>query len=311
LQFNKFKKEKMKKLFTLMVLAFICTVANAQNDSTKIDSAKGRTDRSDTIRIGNIVIITNGANHRESGSNTSISMERRRHRKLSNISTNWGIVDLGFANYDDKTNYAAATAAQNLVNAPGSSFPLGASDFKLRAAKSVDINLWLFMQRLNLIQHHVNLKYGLGLELNNYRFRSNISFKEPGISPYSGTASIPNAYVIRDSVSFSKNKLAADYITVPLMLNFTTNPGDHKRGVSLSAGVSAGYLYGQRNKQISSQRGKQKNKGDYDLEQFKLSYIAEIGLGPVRLYGSYSPKSIFKNQLDMRPYTLGIRLSNW
>ncbi|MDB5277810.1 MAG: hypothetical protein JWR61_2765 [Ferruginibacter sp.] len=301
----------MKKLFTLMVLALICTAANAQNDSTKTDSTRGRSERSDTIRIGNIVIITNGANHRESGSNTSISMERRRHKKLSNISTNWGIVDLGFANYTDKTNYIAATAAQNLVNAPGSSFPLGAGDFKLRAAKSVDVNLWLFMQRLNLIQHHVNLKYGLGLELNNYRFRSNISFKEPGISPYSSNVSIPNAYVIRDSISFSKNKLAADYITVPLMLNFATNPGDNKKGVSLSAGISAGYLYGQRNKQISSQRGKQKNKGDYDLEQFKLSYIAEIGLGPVRLYGSYSPKSIFKNQMDMRPYTLGIRLSNW
>ena len=300
----------MNKLFTLLVLAFICTATNAQNDSTKTDSTKIPGDKNDTIRIGNIVIITNG-NHRSSGSNTEITMQRKRHRKLSNISTNWGIVDLGFANYTDKTNYSSATAARDLVNAPGSNFPLGASDFKLRASKSMDINLWLFMQRLNLVKHYVNLKYGIGLELNNYRFRSNISFKEPGPAPYAGVAPVPNAYVIRDSVNFSKNKLAADYITVPLMLNFTSNPVYHNRGISLSAGISAGYLYGQRNKQISSQRGKQKNKGDYDLEQFKLSYIAEVGLGPVRLYGSYSPKSIFKNDLDMRPYTLGIRLSNW
>lgn len=304
----------MNKLFTLMALAFICTAATAQQtDSTagKTDTLKRQNERGDTIRIGNIVIITNGGNHNQSGNNTNITLGRKRHGKLSNISTNWGIVDLGFANYNDKTNYAAATAGKVLVNAPGSTFPLGASDFNLRVAKSVDINFWLFMQRVNLINHHVNLKYGVGLELNNYRFRSNISFKEPGLSPYAGMTAIPNAYVTRDSITFSKNKLAADYITVPLMLNFSSNPGDHNRGISLSAGVSAGYLYGQRNKQISSQRGKQKNKGDYDLEQFKLSYIAEIGLGPVRLYGSYSPKSIFKNQLDMRPYTLGVRLSNW
>ncbi len=302
----------MKKLFTLMALALICTAVNAQKDSTKIDSSSGRNERNDTIRIGNIVIITNGDNRHESGSNTRISMERRRsHGKLSNVSTNWGIIDLGFANYTDKTNYATATASRDLINTPGSIYPLGAGDFKLRASKSVDINLWLFMQRLNLVKHHVNLKYGLGLELNNYRFRSNISFKEPGPTPYAGVAPVPNAYVIRDSVSFSKNKLAADYITVPLMLNFTSNPVCHNRGISFSAGISAGYLYGQRNKQVSSQRGKQKNKGDYDLEQFKFSYIAELGLGPVRLYGSYSPKSIFKNDLNIRPYTLGIRLSNW
>ena len=304
----------MNKLFTLMVLAFVCTTATAQIDTSaaKSNTTKLPEEKNDTIRIGNIVIIKNGGNHVESNSrNTKINMGRNRHKKLSNISTNWGIIDFGFANYSDKTNYAAATANQSLVNAPNSNFPLGASDFKLKANKSIDVNIWFFMQRLNLIKHHVNLKYGLGLELNNYRFRSDISFKEPGFSPYSSTAAIPNAYVIRDSISFSKNKLAADYLTVPIMLNFSSNSGDHNRGISVSVGVSAGYLYSQRNKQVSNQRGKQKNNGDYDLEQFKFSYIAEVGLGPVRLYGSYSPNSIFQKGLDMRPYTLGLRLSNW
>ncbi len=299
-----------------MALAFICTAATAQTDSTsaKSDTLNISRGKSDTIRIGNIVIVTNGAhkNNTEQGSNTSISMGRKSQRKKpSNISTNWGIVDFGFANYSDKTNYAAATAGQYLLNTPGSNFPLGASDFNLNTSKSVNVNIWFFMQRLNLIAHHVNLKYGLGLELNNYRFRSNISFKEPGFSPYSATNSIPHAYVIRDSVSFSKNKLATDYLTIPMMLNFSSKPGDHNKGVSLSLGVSVGYLYNGRNKQVSPQRGKLKNNGDYDVEQFKFSYIAEVGLGPVRLFGSYSPNSIFKKGLDLRPYALGIRLSNW
>nr|MDQ2721351.1 PorT family protein [Bacteroidota bacterium] len=117
--------------------------------------------------------------------------------------------------------------------------------------------------------------------------------------------------VFRDSISFSKNKLAADYVTIPLMLNFRTNQNYSNKGVSLSAGVSAGYLYSSRNKQISDERGKRKNHGDYDLEKWKFSYIAELGLGPAHLYGSYSPKSIFSSGLDYRPYTIGIRLSNW
>ena len=52
-----------------------------------------------------------------------------------------------------------------------------------------------------------------------------------------------------------------------------------------------------------------------DLEEPHISgflkYIAELGLGPIRLYGSYSPKSMYEHDLDMRPFTLGFRLSNW
>ena len=168
------------------------------------------------------------------------------------------------------------------------------------------------MQRLNLIKHYVNLKYGLGLELNNYRYNSSISYKEGGVVPYSNPSAIVSSpFIFRDSISFNKNKLAADYLTVPIMLNFASNPRNPGKDFSFSAGISAGYLYSERNKQVSAERGKQTNKGDYDLERFKLSYIGEIGLGPVRLYGSYCPSSIYQKGLNIKPYTLGIRLSSW
>ena len=228
-------------------------------------------------------------------------------KRQSNVSTNWWVFDLGFSNYIDNTNYA--TAGSYLVNRPG--YPaIDKNDLKLRSGKSVNVNIWIVMQRLNLAKHYVNLKYGLGLELNNYRYRSSISYKEGGQVPYTTTQT--NApFIFRDSISFSKDKLAADYVTVPLMLNFTSNPNRKDKGISFSAGVSAGYLYSQRNKQKSSERGKDRNKGDYDLQKFKLSYIAELGLGPIRLYGSYSPRSMYDNGLDIKPYTIGFRFSNW
>jgi hypothetical protein len=164
---------------------------------------------------------------------------------------------------------------------------------------------------MNLIKHYVNLKYGLGLELNNYRFKNDISFNEGGMNPYNSSQNIPHAFIFRDSINLSKNKLAADYVTVPLMLNFRTDPNRADKGISLSAGISMGYLYSSRNKQKSEARGKEKNRGDYDLEKWKFSYVGELGLGPVKLYGSYSPKSIFTNQLNFTPYNIGIRLSNW
>ena len=168
------------------------------------------------------------------------------------------------------------------------------------------------MQRVNLIKHHVNLKYGLGLELNNYRYKSTISYRENGVEPYSnGSVVRTDPFIFRDSISFSKNKLAADYITIPFMLNFTSHPAYNNRGVNISFGVSAGYLYSQRNKQKSAERGKKLNKGDYDMERLKLSYVAELGIGPIHLYGSFSPKSMYERSLDIRPYTVGLRFSNW
>ncbi len=285
-----------------MAGAFLCLSATAQTDTTVRKA-------SDTIRIGNIVIIKRGSKKQDKEWDTDIRIGRKRRNKPSNISTNWWIVDLGFSNYNDNTNYAGLPPTY-LANRPGQP-ALGASDFKLRTGKSINVNIWFFMQRLNLVKHHVNLKYGLGLELNNYRFKSNISFKEGGPNPYPPYNNNASAFILRDSVAFVKNKLAADYLTVPVMLNFTTNPVYRGRGISLSAGISAGYLYSQRNKQKSGERGTDKNKGDYDMERFKISYIAELGLGPVRLYGSYSPKSMFSNGLDFKPYNLGIRLSNW
>jgi Outer membrane protein beta-barrel domain len=288
----------MKQLITFLAAAIICSTATAQTDSTT-------TKKSDTIRIGGIIIVKNGKKDKDV--NITMGRKDKTKKKNPNVSTNWWIVDVGFNNYTDKTNYA--TAGSYLINRPG--YPnLDKNDFKLRAGKSVNVNIWLFMQRLNLIEHHVNLKYGVGLEINNYRYKSSVSYKEGGPVPYTATQT-NSPFIFRDSITFSKNKLATDYLTVPVMLNFVSNPNSRKKGISLSAGVSAGYLFSQRNKQKSDERGKDRNRGDYDLNTFKLSYVAELGLGPIRFYGSYSPKSMYDHSLDMRPYTVGFRFSNW
>ncbi|MDR3715469.1 MAG: outer membrane beta-barrel protein [Puia sp.] len=280
-----------------LLLAGLCMGLSgwAQNDTTRTGTAK--TDP-DTLRIGNLIIVRNGkgaSDGKQGGADTGrqITPIHRHHRdyKPSNVSTNWIILDLGFANYNDRTNYSSAAAQQF---APGSS----ADWFHLRNGKSIDVNIWFFMQKRNLIKHVLNLKYGLGLELNNYRYTSDIKFlKDP-------------TEVIMDTIHFSKNKLATDYLTVPVMLNVNFTP--HRReAIGLSLGASIGYLYSSRQKVKSHQTGKQKTFDDFDLYPWKISYIGELQLGPVRLYGSYATKSIFDRGLNQTPYTVGIRFSNW
>jgi len=290
----------MKTTILIVTGMLMAATSFAQTDSVKVEK------KDDTIRIGGMIILKKG-NADEPKRVTVTVGNPQKNRETSNISTSWFIFDIGFANWTDKTNYAQAKADGYLFGSPD----LGANDFKLKTGKSVNVNIWVFMQRMNLVKHYINLKYGLGLELNNYRFKSNISFNEGGMNPFNPTQNIPHAFVFRDTINFSKNKLAADYVTIPLMLNFRTNPNYSDKGISLSAGVSMGYLYSSRNKQVSAARGKEKNRGDYDLQQWKFSYIGELGLGPVHLYGSYSPKSIFANDLNFTPYNVGLRISNW
>lgn len=308
----------MKRLTVLLAMSIYCLQVTAQEDSIKTKN------KPDTIRIGNILIIKKdgtknprGTDNRldsteSGGSGTKIVMGRKGNNgSRSRVRTNWWIVDLGFANYSDQTNYG--NTGSYLVNNPAAGVaPVSESDFKLKAGKSVNVNIWVFMQKLALIKNNVNLKYGLGLELNNYRYKTGLTYREGGARPYNlSQPATSSPFIFRqDSVGFSKNKLAADYLTVPVMLNFASTPNNNKKGLSVSFGVSAGYLYSQRNKQKSSVFGEQKNKGEYDLEKFKIAYIAELGLGPVRLYGSYSTKSIYEHDLNIRPYTFGFRLSN-
>lgn len=275
----------MKKITFFAIMVFSGFFVMAQSDTTAI--------KPDTIQIGNMTIIK-----KKDHADNDFKWTKRKKRS-QNIETAYMIMDFGFSNFTDKTDYAS-TDARNYAKATRLNEPaFTSSDFNLKNAKSTNFNLWFFMQRLNLVHHVLNLKYGLGIETNNYRFEKNISFKKE-----------PQPYVFRDSIAFSKNKLALDYITVPFMVNINTNP-NKEHSLSFSFGVSAGYLYGSRNKQKSEERGKLKNRGNYDFEKFKISYIAELGLGPIKLYGSYAPQNIFTRGLDFRPFNIGLRLGGW
>jgi len=210
-------------------------------------------------------------------------------KELKNIENFWCVLDLGFSGYTDQSNYSLARTIGFV--APN----IGKDQLKLNMAASRNVNLWILMQRVNLVKHMLNLKYGVGLEMNNYYFeQENIQFQKNPTALYLGM------------VEYNKVKLAADYITVPMMLNLNTSPGK-SNGLRLSAGVSAGFLY--------SSRFKTKEGGDivirrsdFDLEPFKFAWVGELGLGPITLYSSFAMNNMWNKGLDMRPYNVGIRL---
>jgi hypothetical protein len=283
----------MKRLVCVTVAVLAAMMGIAQTDSAK--------NVPDTMRVGNFIIIKkNKAKGNESSPSVNVMIDKSSKRKPGNISTNWFIFDLGFANYRDQTNYTTAQTTGYLKQiGPGGA--VNQNTMSLNAGKSSNVNIWLFMQKFNVAKHVLNLKYGLGLEMYNFRFDRNASYRRD-----------PQPFVFTDSISFSKNKLYTGYLTVPFMVNINPTP-NRRHGFNFSAGMSAGYLVGSHEKQVSGQRGKQKINGDFDLSPWRVAVVGELGLGPVRLFGSYSLNTLHKDitGIAQYPYAVGVRFSNW
>ena len=270
----------MKRIMIMCIAACTMVTGFAQND---------------TIKVGGMTIIKKPGSEKKK----EITISNRKNPS-SRIKTNWGVIDLGFSNFKDDTKYGS-TAAQQYGDAG-----INKHWFDLKSGKSINVNIWFFLQQLSMIKRVVNLKYGLGLELNNYRYKQPVRYN-------ANPPAVANPQIVKlDNTvgrNYEKDKLAADYITAPLMINFNFTP-HRKDGFGFSAGISAGYLYSARNKTITSDEGKKKAKDDFELQRWKISYIGELSLGPIKLYGSYATKSMYERGLDMTPYNIGLRFSN-
>lgn len=278
----------MRKL-SFVFIALACTLsAAAQTETPGID----------TLNIGGVTVIRDE-------SDTMVHEEKKHlFKKLNSkvrpvaVKTEWAILDLGVSSYVDNTDYNSADAIAYAGQGVNEEW-MGIKPFRSR-----NVNIWFVMQKLNVLRYVANFKYGFGLELNNYHYRQPIRYNAK-----TEATSNPQVLYLDDTQerTYKRNKLAADYVTVPLMLNLNFTPRS-LYSLDLSAGVSVGYLYSSRHKTITSDEGKKKERGDFDLRPWKLSYVAEANLGFATFYGSYAFKSMYKRGLDIIPYNVGLRI---
>jgi hypothetical protein len=266
----------------------------------------------DTVKLGRLQIIKSQDNRNKKNwesmfedgdfENTNFTIKRT-PKKLKNIETNWWILDIGLTNFIDKSPSIDWLARSSYALPYSQRYLITSESFSLNNRKSTNVNIWVVTQKLNLIQHKINLKYGLGIEMFNFRFDKPVSFREDVL-----------ANVTFDDVSFTKNKLLVKYLTVPLQLNFSPNP-TNKKAFYASIGMSAGYLWNAKNKQISPERGKEKYRGSFNLNDWRFATIGELGIGSLRLYGSFANNNLFNkdilSNIDMQPFAVGLRFSKF
>ena len=216
-------------------------------------------------------------------------------RENKSFTSTYCIFDLGLNLLMDNTNYSSP-AVKSLLDVPAKM--QNKSLFDLRTWKSVNVDIYPWMVKFKAMKtknQRIYISSGIGLQLYNFRYENPITWTRNPVG------------VIQDSVSFKKNKLALNYLSVPLMFTFKTRI--HKDDwLVYGAGLTEGFLIDSWTKQESGARGKVKVFDQFGLNQFNTCLTGEIGIeGEFRLYFSYQVTSLFSNGLDQHPFSIGFR----
>jgi hypothetical protein len=221
--------------------------------------------------------------------------------ELETVKTRWGMLDIGFSTYLYNGDKKLIEHDGDMIN-----------PMKQQLWPSFNVNLQIFRQKVSLINNYVNLMYGFGFNYHQYEFDNNVLIQEETRQVMFDVDPVDRR---GRPISLDKNRLRTWYITIPVMLNFETNPKDSDKSFRLSAGGFGGLRISGNLKteyDISSTETETIKKDDFNLNQFRYGLRGEIGYGWINLYGSYALNGMFDEDgdggYDVAPLNVGIQV---
>lgn len=282
----------MKALYALIALLFLGFVSTAQEEEVPPTTTEKEVD---TMRMKfgktQVLVISEEGDDPDvkvtvDGEEADIEDEPRKRKKSE---AHWAGLDFGFNVLLD----------ENREN----SFPNNPY-WKNDAAKSQVWNLNILEHKFNFGTPYVGLTTGLGFNWTSVAFKDN----------YVLQSTPDSVFAVIDTVNvYSKNKLKASYLTVPLMLEFNTS-ADEDKSFYLAAGVVGGVRLTSKTKREGEFDGKEfreKVKAPYNLNAFKLDAAARLGYGNWGVFANYSLLPLFDKgkTVDLYPLTFGLSLN--
>jgi hypothetical protein len=271
--------KKIALIFTVMLGAF---AMNAQNEA-----------KSDTARFPlgevEILVVSKPDTTNDTSVDTLSNVIDEPDAPSKNDLTHWGGLDLGMnflVNSDNKMKY-----------------PANDEWIELDQGHSLSWRFNLLEQKIRLAKDYAGIITGVSLVYNSYSFDKNVAL-------YSNSDS---TFAVLDTVAqYSKNKLRATYLQVPLMLEFNTS-NDPERTFHVAAGIIGGWKIGSQYKQRFESEGKEykvKVSDDYNLSPLTLDATARIGYRNLTLFATYGLTSLFKDDKgpEVYPVTVGLSL---
>jgi hypothetical protein len=290
------KTENMKALYALIALLLLGFVSYAQEETEEEVAAPEVVEsEADTVKMKfgktQILVVNNTPDMEESTDDGSADDEEEEDepRKKKKSEAHWAGLDFGVSLLLDQNRQ------NNFTDNPY---------WKNDAAKSQVWNLNILERKFNFGTPYVGLTTGLGFSFTSVAFNDN----------YLIQSTPDSVYAVIDTVSqYSKNKLKATYLTVPLMLEFNTN-ADEDKSFYLAAGVVGGVRLTSKTKRQGEFDGKEFNekvKGPFSLNPFKVDAAVRLGYGDWGVFANYSLLPLFDQgkTVDIYPLTFGLSLN--
>ena len=185
----------------------------------------------------------------------------------------------------------------------------GAADYlKNDIGRSMVWNLNLFEHKFPIAKEYLGITTGLGFSFTQVAFRNNyvaeIQFDNQG-----GGDLVAEIDTLQ---TYTKNKLKATYLTVPLLFEFNSN-ADADKSFYVAAGVVGGVKIASRYKRAYDD-GKSivsVQKGQFGLQTFRLDGTVRLGYGNWGAFASYGLLPLFYTTLnpEANPLIFGLTLN--
>jgi hypothetical protein len=209
--------------------------------------------------------------------NINLSVGKKR------VKTRFIMLDVGINSYHN----------EGKVNIPAS-----LETFELRHARSIEVNLHVYRQRIKIGTGIFNIEHGLSFDFNNYGFQNKVDYRIDSAA----------SFYINSASNIQKSRLFSSKMTLPLMLHFETYPKKLSKSFHISVGGYASVRLGSnlRIKDVNTRRATT-IKNDFSMNDFMVGARAEMGFGPVNLYMTYSFTDLFKTGQgpSLTPFSVG------
>lgn len=212
--------------------------------------------------------------------------------------SHWGGIDLGVNQLMYKNNFSTT-------------LPDGYSFLELNSGKSINVNVNIFYHDFPLYKRYLMFTTGIGLTLNNYRFSDNRTLIADTNRVLAGYDFDKN----NNQIKYEKNKLAVNYITIPLLLQWNSRE-KFDNSFHVAAGLLLSYKYNSHLKLVYKEDGdheKTKRHDEFNIEPFRYDLTLRLGYEYYTLYASYAMNSLFKDGKgpELHPFQVGVNLFGW
>ena len=221
-------------------------------------------------------------------------------------------IDINFGPDDGEDDHVNADLRFGMLDIGVSTYLYKGTDFTLpselqfmeqRLIKSTNVNIALVRHRLPFAKKKMGFEYGLTISSNKYFFEDDFRMIEDEDTFFDA--------VVFTEEKFKKNRLMANYLTLPINLNFRSNPEDLSNSLNIGVGAFGGFLMGSNHKIKGGDiSGKIKTKDNFNLNKLIAGVEGRIGYGPVNLYIQYAVTPMFQEDRgpDLHQLNFGISI---